>query len=172
MKRTCLFLVVALSILLITVACSLINSKKGIAQTIEIDLSSGIVLQNTDTHGGFQGDGDTYIKMTFPDDEGKILVEEIENNTEWDKLPLTHNLNIAVYGEESKSVQVAPLITNDNGERYFPWINNGYYFFLDRHSESRNEKDDTELFNRMSFNFTIAIYDTENHVLHYYELDT
>ena len=110
--------------------------------------------------------------MTFPDDEGKILGEEIENNKGWNKLPLTDNLNIAVYGEESASGPVAPLITNDNGEVYFPWINNGYYFFLDRHSESGNEKDDTELFDRMSFNFTIAIYDIDNHTLHYYESDT
>ncbi len=51
------------------------------------------------------------------------------------------------------------------GSIYFP-------YYSDRHSESRNEKDDAELFNRMSFNFTIAIYDTDNHVLYYYELDT
>lgn len=172
MKRVCLCVLLALSMLLITAACSLINSKKDIAQTLRVDLSSAIVLQNIDTHGGCQGDGDTYIKMAFPNDEGEIIGEELANNAAWDKLPLTDNLNIAVYGEESESGLVAPLITNDNGERYFPWISNGYYFFLDRHSESRNEKDDTELFNRMSFNFTIDIYDTENHVLHYYESDT
>ena len=175
MRKACLFLLIVLYIPFMTTGCSLsqlCNSRDDIADTLGIDLSSSTILQSMDSHGGFHGDGDTYIKMAFPDDESKVLVEGIENNKGWKKLPLTDNLYIAVYGEKSESGMFGPLVKDENGDRYFPWISNGYYFFLDRHSESTDEKDDTELFNRMSFNFTIAIYDIDNNTLHYYKLDT
>jgi hypothetical protein len=156
----------------ITTACSTSNEKKGISQTLGIDLSNAKVLESMDSHGGFHGDGDTYVKMAFADDEREFFVKELEKNTAWSKLPLTDNLNIVVYGEKNGFESLGPYVVNDNGEATFPFVENGYYFFLDRNSESKDVKDDTNLLNRNSFNFTIAIYDIDNHTLHYYELDT
>jgi len=34
-------------------------------------------------------------------------------------------------------------------------------FFIDRYSEIKDAKDDTDLLNRYCFNFTIAIYDKD-----------
>jgi len=110
--------------------------------------------------------------MEFGDDENIVFVEELENNTSWSKLPLTDNLNIAVYGKKTISESIGPFVINDKGDACFPLVDNGYYFFLDRNSESKDEKDDTNLLNRNSFNFTVAIYDIDKKVLHYYELDT
>lgn len=132
-----------LSILFITTACSLSqlgNSKKDIEHTLGVDLSSATILQSLDSHGGFHGDGDTYVKMTFAADEGKTFEKELEKNVAWSKFPLTDNLNIVVYGKKSVSGSVAPLVANDNGEAYFPSVDNGYYFFLDRHSDSTDVK--------------------------------
>ena len=175
MRKIYLCVLMALSILLITMACSLSqlgHSKGDIAHTLGVDLSSATILQNIDSHGGFFGEGDTYVEMEFADNEGKVFVEKLENNGLWSKLPLTENLNIAVYGEKDESEWVGSLAVNDNGEAYFPLVDNGYYFFLDRHSESTDSRDDTDLLNRDSYNFIIAIYDTDNHRLHYYKLDT
>lgn len=168
--RLCVFM--ALSVLLIATACSSSNSEKNISQTLGVDVSSAAVLQSMDSHGGLHGDGSTYREMKFANGEGQTFTKELENNTAWGKLPLTDNLNIAVYGKESTSESIGPFVTNDNGEAYFPLVDNGYYFFLDRQSESKDVKDDTNLLNRNSFNFTIAIYDTDNQILYYYELDT
>ena len=51
-------------------------------------------------------------------------------------------------------------------------LENGYYFFEDRHSESKDSADDSEMFYRNSYNFSIAVYDTDNHIFYYFELDT
>lgn len=48
-----------------------------------------------------------------------------------------------------------------DGKTFFPMVYNGYHFFIDRHSESKDVKDDTDLLNRNSLNFAIAIYDTD-----------
>ena len=67
---------------------------------------------------------------------------------------------------------------DDNGckniyERYsIPKIENGYYYFLDRHNESNDKYDDTNLNNRASWNFTLAIMDIDTNIIYYYELDT
>ena len=58
-------------------------------------------------------------------------------------------------------------------ERYqIPNITKGYYYFLDRHSESTNKKSAENINNRASYNFTLGIYDNVNKILYFYELDT
>ena len=58
-------------------------------------------------------------------------------------------------------------------ERYnIPTIENGYYYFKDRHSESTNKYDYTDINNRPSYNFTFAILDKDTNTIYYYELDT
>ena len=39
-------------------------------------------------------------------------------------------------------------------------------------AESKNPKDDTELFNRCSYNFTLVIYDTDERMLYFIYYDT
>ena len=53
-----------------------------------------------------------------------------------------------------------------------PAIYNGYYMFEDRHSESKDSRDDSELFDRYSYNFSIAIYDCDTDKMYYFEFDT
>ena len=43
---------------------------------------------------------------------------------------------------------------------------------MDRSSESTDNTDDSMLLSRYSFNFTIAIYDTDTDILYYFEYDT
>ena len=87
-------------------------------------------------------------------------------------MPLPENLNTLVYGKLNESESEGPYITDNDGNQKFPNIENGYYFFKDRHDENKNAIDDTNVLNRHSFNFTIAIYNSDTKVLYYYELDT
>lgn len=173
MRRKSLGILILLFIAFAITACSSDNStKKYISKTLGIDLSGGTVAVNVDSHGGFHGDGITYVEITFSENDNKAIVEAIENNEDWRRLPLSENLNIVIYGKESSWESIGPYVTDDEGKTIFPMVYNGYYFFTDRHRESKDAKDDTDLLNRYSFNFTIAIYDTDGQTLHYCEFDT
>ncbi|MEG2452447.1 MAG: hypothetical protein RSA77_06105, partial [Clostridium sp.] len=89
-----------------------------------------------------------------------------------DKLPVTDNLLTVIYGKVSDHKSIGPFIANGDGDALFPIVENGYYYFLDRHSESKDEKDAADLLSRNSFNFTIAIYDIDNQTLYFSEFDT
>ncbi len=93
------------------------------------------------------------------------------NNGGWRALPLSENLQTAVYGKKDGNTLYGPFILTDETTT-IPAIKNGYYYFCDRYSESHDPKNDNDLLNQHSFNFTIALYDTDNNNLYYYELDT
>lgn len=77
-----------------------------------------------------------------------------------------------IYGIENKDAKIGPYIKNEEGDPAIPPVKNGYYFFYDRASESTNPYGDSDVLNRYSFNFTIAIYDADTKQLHYVEFDT
>jgi hypothetical protein len=154
------------------VACSPESKIYNISKTLGINLHRGTILSNEDTHGGFLGDGDTYVELSFDNDSGTALADAIAVNTDWCAFPLSDNLQAVVYGRIDGDAQYGPFITDDNDATIIPMIEHGYYLFYDRNDECYNPKDDTELLNRSSMNFTIALYDTDNNKLYYYELDT
>lgn len=53
-----------------------------------------------------------------------------------------------------------------------PKIENGYWYFVDRNSENGDSASDSEIFNRNSFNITVALYDLDENILYYLEFDT
>lgn len=118
-------------------------------QSLGVSLSDGTVLKYSDTHGGFLGDGETFLVISF---EGQP-----EWAADWRPLPLTENL---------------ALVNSNLADGFFPDAEQGCYFFQDRHSESTGPADDSQLFNRSSLNFTLAVYDSGTDTLYYYELDT
>lgn len=84
----------------------------------------------------------------------------------WHELPLTETLSAMVYDYRTE------LLRDGNDRARIPEVENGYYFFYDRHSKSLSPFRDEDLFSRSSFNFTLAIYDADTLTLYYYELDT
>lgn len=121
-----------------------------------VDFSGGKVLEQRDTHGGFLGDGDTFIKIKFKDDS---LASVLEAADHWHKLPLSEGLNNFV---DRLGFQVFDI----------PEIKSGYYWFYDNHSQSSDCYDDTDLMKRVSWNFSFAIYDQEERVLYLCKFDT
>lgn len=119
------------------------------------------VVEEEDTHGGFHGDGTYYL--TLDCSQNKEVAMELVNS--WNAFPLSQNLQTILYGSKSRSSLLAE-------ETNIPEITNGYYYFCDRHSESTDASDDTNLFSRASYNFTLMIYDSDTDRLYYVEFDT
>ena len=120
-----------------------------------IDLTAGTIESEEDTHGGFLGDGCTLIVADYTDS----LVPEMKANEHWHSLPLSGNLQTFVNQPFDDTVSI-------------PQIKNGYYYFYDRHDESKDHYDDTDLLNRSSLNFTLAIYDSDTNQMYLLEYDT
>lgn len=144
--------------------CSFKNeSIKYIKKSIGLDISSCNIIEDENTHGGFLGDGTYFIKAKC----NKDIIKQVSS---WKELPLSNNLKIALYGTESNNE-----MANENKYQLtekIPKIENGYYYFIDRYTDYENKEDDSEIFNRYSFNFTITIYDIDTNTLYYYEIDT
>ena len=141
-----------------------------VSEVIDVNVLDGKVLVNYDDHGGFLGDGETFIKIKMPNDR---CLDVMKTNPKWLPLPFSSNIYRVVYGIESKDFSASSMIRyHDSDEILIPPIKNGYYYFFDRNMESKNPKDDTELFNRCSYNFTLVIYDTDERMLYFIYYDT
>jgi len=166
MKRLCLALC---ALLLIMTACSSNETE----EIIGLNLSGGNIVTATDTHGGFHGDGISYTAVSFEDDSA---LAEIQANPAWRELPLSEPLTALVYGVETRTADsvtsVGPYLTGEDGSPLFPQIENGYWYFEDRHADSTDPQDDSNVLKRPSFNLTVALYDIDTNMLHVCEFDT
>ncbi len=129
--------------------------QKVISKEIALDVRDSEVLYEMDTHGGFLGDGDATIVLKM----NGSLTEAIEGDSLWHELPLPKELKMGVFCDEE-------------GNRLTGEIENGYYFFLDRHNEAENVFDPSPLRTRLSRNYTLAVYDADENILYFYALDT
>jgi hypothetical protein len=170
MKKMFFLFIAAFAMALLFSGCQDGTSQRNFDSSIlGIDPSSATVVESSDSHGGFQGDGLLFKQIRFADDSvGAILSQR----DEWKPLPLSENLTTLVYGVTTETSQDGPYLTNEANEPVFPEVQNGYYYFEDRHSKSVDPYDDTDVLERYSFNFTIAIYDTDTNTLYYAEFDT
>lgn len=150
-------IIVALAFLL--GSCGYNDYRNKISKALGIDIPSGAPMKSVDTHGGFNGDGATWVSVGFTSD--KNPTEQIKNNHDWKPLPLDEVAEVLAHDLK---------IQLDNGEAtLMPEVENGYYIVIDRHSE-KNENDD--ILGGTSYNFTMAIYDTDANILYYCEFDT
>lgn len=161
-------LLLSLLIVLLT-GCDTQNSQKEVSQALGINATEGTELSYSDTHGGFHGDGTKYIQLSFSDEE---FVDSIKQSPEWKQLPLSTDLYTLIYGISNEKEAIGPYATDDSESALFPQIENGYYFFKDRFSESTDSQNSSDILSRSAFNFTIAIYDTDTNTLYFCEVDT
>ena len=146
------------------------NVTDEISKTIGIDLANAEYTNRIDTNKGFHGDGVTLVLIPI---SSESVLKQIQSSPYWQSLPFTENLTSIIYGIHTDNASIGPYITVDDS-RYpvVPQITNGYYFFLDRHSQSTDPHDDTNILSRASFNLTVAIYDCDTEMLYYLEFDT
>lgn len=127
------------------------------------------ITEEKDSHGGFVGDGDYYLILDCSKNQEKV--DEIISD--WEALPLSENLELIMYGGTKDGTTYSYELYKIGN---FPKIENGYYKFIDRNSnvskESGDASDDSNLFKRHSFNFSIAMYDSDTKTMYYLEFDT
>ncbi len=163
MKRLSFFV---LCLLLALSACSSKASyQEYIQDSCGLDISGSTIISEEDTHGGFLGDGALMVKFDCTDISNSVLLQ-LEN---WNELPLTENLQLIMYGGTRDGVAYMYNLAKEYG---IPEITNGCYFFWDRHSEATDSRNDQELFDRASYNFSLAVYDFDTSMLYLFEFDT
>lgn len=162
-------MVLILIMMLSLAGCGNSDIQGNLSDSLEIDVSKGMVLSDSDSHGGFHGDGMMFQAISFDDNN---VLDEIKDNDNWKPMPLSENITALVYGVDDEVSSIGPYLTDENGNAIIPEIQNGYYYFYDRHSESKDPYNDEYVLGRASFNFTLSLYDSDNHVLYYVEFDT
>lgn len=138
---------------------------KYIKKEIGLDIGTCNIEKESNTHGGIHGDGDYLIVA----DCSKNIENIKKQISDWNKLPLSKNLQQIMYGGNINGQESYLHLAKDNN---IPEIKNGYYLFVDRHRESKNINSDKDLFGRFSFNFTLIMFDEDTKKIYYYEFDT
>lgn len=128
---------------------------------IEIQIPLFAKMEEKDTHGGFHGDGEAFVKVYFSNEQANKFVNKINENNHWSKLPMPERLRERVSNTIDKEMKI-------------PNVENGYWFFEDRHTKAKDKYDYSEMFNsnRASSNFSVAVFDTDTKILYFYALDT
>ncbi|MFI3327147.1 MAG: hypothetical protein R3Y35_13405 [Clostridia bacterium] len=158
-----IFLFISMLTLSSFTACS--QKDNSIITSLGIVNSEFSILEEFDTHGGFHGDGDAFYIFEFESD----ISQQLSNNSKWNSLPLSEEVNMLVYGYEDETTSAGPYTKDRNsGETVFPKITNGYYYFLD----IQNTINEDYIFGKIYLNFDVAIYDSDENKLYFYEFDS
>ena len=128
--------------------------------------SAFTVIEEKDTHGGFLGDGTYYLIL----DCSERKEQATELIKDWKPLPLTENLQLIMYGGEKNGISYDGYNLSEQAK--MPEVENGYYCFYDRHPNAKDPHNDSDLLKRASFNFSLAVYDTDSDIMYYFEYDT
>ena len=148
--------------------CADISEIEYINKQIKINILEPTNISYEDSHGGFHGDGTTFAKLEFSSEDKERVIEEFKENN-WFNTQLSDNINIFIYGGMKNGVFYDFNIAK---EFKIPKVENGYWYFVDRNSENGDSSSDSEIFNRNSFNITVALYDLDENILYYLEFDT
>ena len=112
--------------------CSSSNDKsiqKEVGQELKVDISAGTVVTDEDSHGGFHGDGLSYVVIQFDDDSFET---SISGAKDWKLFPLDETVQALVYGYVFADGQYGPYLTDEEGSTLIPQVESGYYWLKDR----------------------------------------
>ena len=132
-----------------------------VSDLIGIDITDSYIVQATDTHGGFHGDGETAVKFVLRNAAAANLEQMSVNKAGWHDLPMPDAVQ-----------KLCSLFTDDNGNPLISSVPEGMYYFYDRHDQSTDPYDYQPVHGRASYNFTLIIYNKRAQMLYYLELDT
>ncbi len=140
-----------------------------LSEESDMNITWGDLVEENDTHGGFHGDGTRIMVLQFTE---TLMEERMAENEKWHVFPLPSELQTVVYGKTEGNVTWGPYIEYDSVGIEIPDITNGYYYFKDRHAESNDPYDSSEVLGRHSFNFTLMLYDSDTDLLYIIKEDT
>ena len=159
MKKYILFIIIAV---LLSTLCSCTAATDYFGFTKE-DFK---VVDEKDSHGGFHGDGAYYLILNCSENKQKAS-ELIED---WKPLAMSEPLELIMYGGEKNGISYDGYNLSEQAK--MPEVENGYYCFYDRHPNAKDPHNDSDLLKRASFNFSLAVYDTDSDIMYYFEYDT
>lgn len=160
-----LVLVIGLCLAVVCVALLWQNRQAlELSRRLGVDLSQGTMVEEKDTHGGFHGDGERRVVLSF---DGHDLTPDLEKAAGWQPFPLPEALSTALYGRTWEGGREGPCI-----ESPLPPVTRGFFWFQDRHSQAVDPADPSHLHERVSYNFTVAVYDEDTQRLYDIEVDT
>lgn len=163
-KKNIIIIAIASVIILFITITSCYHDKRisHIEKYIETKIGKCELVREINTHGGFLGDGDYFIELNC----SKLDDTEIKIN--WKKLPVSEELQKPLELKQCRGDGCKDIY-----ERYnIPNIENGYYYFYDRHSDTTNYRNEELINERSSYNFSVGLYDVDHKTLYFYELDT
>lgn len=146
-----------------------------ISRMLSVNCTKARLMEKYDSHGGFLGDGTSFYVFNF---DGNPPLRMIKDSGKWKPFPVSENVQDILWGlgnPDDDNYKGPPLITKEGDEApLFPRVENGFYFFRDRHSDAVDPYDDTHVFDesRFSYNFSVAIYDADTDRLYFAEFDT
>lgn len=117
------------------------------------------VVLETDSHGGFHGDGKYCLVLDCSDNKKKAY----RNLKKWSEFPLPEELEIIAYGGEYNGENYSSMFSD---EMNLPKITNGYYYFKNRSHHVEDSKDISGIHDAGSYNFDFAIYDADTDMLY------
>lgn len=150
MKRLFTLMLIFLGLLTACGGDGELRELRQLGRALGLDLSAWVLVRYEDSHGGFHGDG-----LTAAEVEIGGLAGQLGELPGWKPLPLSEN-----------GAEALELVGGPKG------VKEGFYYLYDRHSQSQDPFDGSELHQRFSWNFTLAVYDGKNERLYYYEFDT
>ena len=162
------FYVLSVIVSLILYACGTESGQAVVSGELGIDVSACEVISASDTHGGFHGDGTTFIVLDCAD--GDVL-NQIREKSGWRTFPPDDSVKALVYGIENETEHIGPYLTDQEGNPLVPEIENGYYMLIDRQI-TEGWATGADILHRDSFNFALGLYDADTELLYYCELDT
>lgn len=125
-----------------------------ITEKLLINVLDSEVLYEMDTHGGFHGDGTATVVLKTSDS----LTEAVAGDSLWHEMPLPKKLSM----ESIRDQEGKPLADS---------IENGYYFFMDRFRETGDMFDPSQSGLWNIPNYTLAVYDADENILYFLEVD-
>lgn len=138
------------------------------SEQLESDLSGGELLSESDSHGGFHGDGVTITAIRFNGDE---FAQRTAASEGWKPLPMDETSQALAYGCEIDGCFCGPYLKDDaTDEVLLPEITNGCYRLIDRQTDAAASEQG--ILDRSSLNFTLAVYDADCQTLYICEMDT
>lgn len=150
-------------IILITTLISSPKDKgiKLFESTFDIKLPNGVNSEQIfNNYSGPPYEGYELYKYIFSEGDARSFSLKIEELTSWSLLPLSEELELLMYGGIKNGMSYVYNIANKVG---LPKVKNGFWLLKNDHQG---------LLKEYSFDFTLAIYDSDNKLLYLFKVDT
>ena len=134
-------------ILALLTGCRYVALSDKIGESIGIELPLDAAIEYWDTHGGFHGDGESFARITLPENASEFTQQVLADG--WHRL--------------SKQTDVHQELEGSEFEALLPKTEKGYWYLWDRSPDDALEPAD--------LNITLAVFDTSKHTLYVYEKD-